>query len=164
MIQRVVLLCILSWGFILPTYAQQKIVVNVLQETNIEEVAKARSKRIVQLLSSKIQWDSLHQTMFFNRYMDAERRYFRTFRTENPKVSSVLLRNQGLLRLQRNEILRSLLPPTEYSKFLTLESEVQKKDILRQKLDIHTSTPILKGQMEALAWDLLLDTFSFERK
>ncbi|HPI54530.1 MAG TPA: hypothetical protein PLU10_07535, partial [Chitinophagaceae bacterium] len=86
------------------------------------------------------------------------------FRTSNPKDSSVLVRYQGLVRFQRNEILRNLLEPAEYSKFLMLESEIQKKDILKQKLDIHVNNPMLKGRMEALGWDLLLDTIVFERK
>ena len=152
--------CLISFSML----AQQKKVVNVLKETNIEEVATERSTRILKLLNTKVQWDSIHQVMFLNRYIDVERRYFRTFRTCNPKDSAVLIRYQGLLRFQRNEILRNLLAPTEYSKFLILESEIQKKDILKQKLDIHVNNPMLKGRMEALGWDLLLDTIVFERK
>lgn len=164
MSKRIVLLSFFYWSFVLPIFAQQKIMVNVTKEENIEEVAKERAMRITNLLNTKVKWDGVHQTMFLNRYIDVERRYFRAYRNSNPKDTSVLLRNQGLMRFQRNEILRNLLEPAEFSKFLVLESEIQKKDILRQKLDIHKTTPLLKGQIEALGWDLLLDTLSIQRK
>ncbi|HPI53733.1 MAG TPA: hypothetical protein PLU10_03515, partial [Chitinophagaceae bacterium] len=67
MSKRFVLLSLICWMMSLSMLAQQKIVVNVLKEANIEEVATGRSMRIAKLLNNIVQWDSIHQTMFLNR-------------------------------------------------------------------------------------------------
>ncbi len=145
-------------------FSQKAIHVNVNNLNEIIEVAKKRTQLVVDLVAKKSMMDSIQRSRFENHYMSLEIRYFTTLKDKNYNIKNLLLKYQGQFKKDRDAYLKSLLTYYQYSLFLALEAEIEKKEIALKKIDINSKNPEMKGIIEALSWDLLLQQIIFESK
>ena len=145
-------------------FAQESIHVNVNDLQDIIEVSRKRTKLVVDMVAKKSMMDSIQRSRFENHYLSLELRYFNTVKDKNYKIKNLLLKYQGEFKKDRDAYLKLLLTYYQYSLYLALEAEIEKKEIAMKKIDVQSKDPELKGVIEALAWDLLLQQIVFESK
>lgn len=146
------------------SFSQKAVHVNVNDLKEIIEVSRKRTMLVVDLVAKKSMMDSIQRSRFENHYLSLELRYFTTLKDKNYNIKNLLLKYQGQFKKDRDAYLKSLLTYYQYSLYLALEAEIEKKEIASKKIDIKSKDPEMKGIVEALAWDLLLQQIVFESK